>query len=108
MLDPAFADRIVPGGNGMFRPTVVHDGRIVGTWRWTGRGAQRTVTATPFTEFTPEVAEAVPRLAAGLPVAGQSQGGGRSDSAARSETSWPASSRKTARSADSSRSVPRW
>jgi hypothetical protein len=66
VLDPAFADRIVPGGNGMFRPTVVHDGRIVGTWQWTGRGAQRTVTATPFTEFTPAVAEAIPRLAADL------------------------------------------
>jgi hypothetical protein len=63
-LDPAFADRIVPGGNGMFRPTVVHDGRIVGTWQWTGRGAKRTVTATPFTEFGTEAAEAVPRLAA--------------------------------------------
>jgi hypothetical protein len=67
VLDPAFADRIVPGGNGMFRPTMVHDGRIVGTWQWTGRGAKRTVTATPFTEFDPEVAEAVPRLAARLP-----------------------------------------
>jgi hypothetical protein len=67
ILDPAYADRIVPGGNGLFRPTVVHDGRIVGTWQWTGRGAKRTLTATPFTQFPPEVAEAVPRLAAGLP-----------------------------------------
>jgi hypothetical protein len=67
VLDPAFADRIVPGGNGMFRPTVVSDGRIVGTWQWTGRGARRAVTAIPFTDFTPEVAEAVPRLAAVLP-----------------------------------------
>jgi hypothetical protein len=64
ILDPAFADLIVPGGNGMFRPTVVHDGRIVGTWQWTGRGANRTVTATPFTEFSPEVTDAVPRVAA--------------------------------------------
>ena len=67
VLDREFADRIVPGGNGMFRPTVVHDGRVVGTWQWAGRGAKRTVTATPFTVFTPEVAEAVPRLAAVLP-----------------------------------------
>ena len=67
VLDPAFADRIVPGGNGMFRPTVVSDGRIVGTWQWTGRGAGRTVTATPFTAFPPGVADAVPRLAAALP-----------------------------------------
>jgi hypothetical protein len=66
VLDPAFADRIVPGGNGMFRSTVVHDGRIVGTWQWTGRGAQRTVAATPFTEFPAHVHEAVMRLAAGL------------------------------------------
>ncbi len=66
VLDPAFADRIVPGGNGVFRPTVVSDGRIVGTWAWAGRGAERTVTATPFTQFPPEVAAAVPQLAAGL------------------------------------------
>ena len=55
VLDPEFAERIVPGNNGMFRATVVHEGRIVGTWRWTGRGAKRTVTATPFTSFTKEV-----------------------------------------------------
>jgi hypothetical protein len=66
VLDPAFADRIVPGGNGMFRPTVVSDGRIVGTWQWTGRGAARTVTPTPFTDFPPAVATAVPRLAASV------------------------------------------
>lgn len=66
VLDPAFADRIVPGGNGMFRPTVVNDGRIVGTWRWTGRGAVRTVTATPFSTFPEDVAAAVPGLAAAL------------------------------------------
>jgi hypothetical protein len=67
VLDPGFAERIVPGGNGMFRPTVVHDGRIVGTWGWTGRGAQRTVTATPFTAFPDDVAAAIPELAAALP-----------------------------------------
>jgi hypothetical protein len=27
------ADRIAPGGNGVFRPTIVHAGRVVGTWR---------------------------------------------------------------------------
>jgi hypothetical protein len=74
VLDPAFADRIVPGGNGMFRPTVVSDGRIVGTWQWTGRGAGRTVTATPFTEFTADVAAAVPRLAASVLVAAHGPG----------------------------------
>jgi hypothetical protein len=67
VLDPAHADRIVPGGNGMFRPTVVHAGRIVGTWGWTGRGAQRTVTATPFTTWPAGVEARIPELAAALP-----------------------------------------
>jgi hypothetical protein len=67
VLDPQFADRIVPGGNGMFRPTVVSEGRVVGTWAWTGRGERRSVTATPFTEFPAGVAAAIPDAAAALP-----------------------------------------
>ena len=67
MLDPAHADRIVPGNNGMFRPTVVSEGRIVGTWAWSGRGARRGVTATPFTEFPRHVAAAIEELSAALP-----------------------------------------
>ncbi len=54
------ADRIVPGGNGMFRATVVHNGRIVGTWRRTRTGD---VDATPFTTFATAVDRALPRLA---------------------------------------------
>jgi hypothetical protein len=50
----------------MFRATVVHDGRIVGTWQWTGRGAKRTVTATPFTTFSDQVEAAIPGLTAAL------------------------------------------
>ena len=67
VLPPEFADRIVPGGNGMFRPTVVNGGQVVGTWRTVGRGAQRRVEATPFTTFAPRVAAAVPRRHAALP-----------------------------------------
>ncbi|MDP1822265.1 MAG: winged helix DNA-binding domain-containing protein [Archangium sp.] len=33
VLDPRFADRICPGGNGVFAPTLVLDGRVVGTWK---------------------------------------------------------------------------
>jgi hypothetical protein len=66
VLEPAFADRIVPGGNGMFRATVVSDGRIVGTWR-RARGAAGAVDAEPFTEFTDDVAAMIPKLAAALP-----------------------------------------
>jgi hypothetical protein len=32
-LDDGALRRIVPGGNGVFLPTVVFDGRVVGTWR---------------------------------------------------------------------------
>jgi hypothetical protein len=66
VLDPEFADRIVPGGNGMFRPTVVSDGRIVGTWRYTGSGGRRTVTAEPFTTFSDDVAAAIATRGAAL------------------------------------------
>ncbi|MGK5518657.1 winged helix DNA-binding domain-containing protein [Micromonospora sp. URMC 107] len=46
MLDPDHADAIVPGRNGVFQPTVVRDGRVVGTWK---RVVGRTrVTATVF------------------------------------------------------------
>lgn len=66
-LPVEFADRIVPGGNGVFRPTVISDGQIVGTWTHTGRGARRTVAATPFTSFPREVAEAIPEIYSALP-----------------------------------------
>lgn len=67
ILEPVVADRILPGRNGVFRPTVVVDGRIAGTWRWDGRGSARAVVAEPFTSWGPDVAAAIPRLAAALP-----------------------------------------
>jgi hypothetical protein len=67
ILDPAFAERIVPGNNGMFRATVVHAGRIVGTWQWTGRGAKRAVTVTPFTAFSAPVLAEIEEAAARVP-----------------------------------------
>jgi hypothetical protein len=67
ILGPEFAERIVPGSNGMFRPTVVLGGRVVGTWQWTGRGAKRAVTATPFTSFPVSVDERIRDAAARLP-----------------------------------------
>ena len=50
-LEAEFAQRVVPGNNGMFMPMVVSRGRIVGTWR---RPAKQggAVTAEPFTSFT--------------------------------------------------------
>ncbi|MDT0234517.1 winged helix DNA-binding domain-containing protein [Curtobacterium sp. BRB10] len=47
-LDPALADRVVPGANGMFLPMAVVRGRVVGTWKRTERRAGHLVTVTPF------------------------------------------------------------
>lgn len=49
VLDPRYAARVVPGRNGVFRPTIVADGRAVGTW-------SRTITtgATPRVEVEAE------------------------------------------------------
>lgn len=61
------AERIVPGSNGVFRPTVIADGQVVGTWQRAGRGAQRGPVATPFTSFTDGVRAGIERAYAALP-----------------------------------------
>jgi hypothetical protein len=61
-----FADRIVPGGNGMFRATAVHDGRVVGVWR-AGRGKGRPIDLEPFTELPDDVRAGIARAYAALP-----------------------------------------
>jgi hypothetical protein len=66
-LDPVHADRIVPGGNGVFRPTVVSAGRVVGTWTRRVRGTASRFEASAFTAFAPDVEAALPGLAAELP-----------------------------------------
>ena len=65
VLPPAYAGRIVPGGNGVLQPTVVSDGRVVGTWRYPRRGEGEPVT-TPFEAWPERVARAIPKLAAAL------------------------------------------
>lgn len=67
MLRSAYAPQIVPGGNGVFRSTVVSDGQVVGTWKQTGRGAKRTLAATPFESFSGEMTEAIHERYAALP-----------------------------------------
>ncbi|QVQ50280.1 AlkZ family DNA glycosylase [Spiractinospora alimapuensis] len=67
VLPPEFAARIVPGNNGVFRPTVVAAGRVVGTWRFPTR-QKRSLEAEPFTAFAPEVSARLPDAYATLPV----------------------------------------
>jgi hypothetical protein len=63
VLDPAFADRIVPGGNGIFRPTVVVGGRVVGTWRL----VRKRLEVDAFRPLAARTATAVERAHARLP-----------------------------------------
>jgi hypothetical protein len=62
-----FAERIVPGGNGVFKPTIVSDGRVVGTWAHAGRGAKRTIATVPFATFSAKVEAGIARAYAQLP-----------------------------------------
>jgi hypothetical protein len=65
-VPPAFADRIVPGNNGMFRATAVHAGTVVGVWR-AGRGRARPIELEPFTELPAEVRARLAEVYTALP-----------------------------------------
>jgi hypothetical protein len=53
VLAREFADRVVPGANGIFKPLVVSKGRVAGTWRRTANGSRVAVEAEPFAPFIP-------------------------------------------------------
>ena len=59
VLDPAYAQRICPGGNGMFSPTIVIDGVVTGTWKRTFKGDAVIIETTPFRPLTPAQNEAL-------------------------------------------------
>ena len=67
VLAPEFAQHIVPGGNGVFQPTVIEKGTVVGTWKRARTGANSSIVAKPFTAFSRTVTDAVPRLFNALP-----------------------------------------
>ena len=45
-------DKIVPGNNGVFMPTIVVGGRVVGTWKRTVKARRVEVAAHPFAPLT--------------------------------------------------------
>jgi len=59
VLDPAHAGKVVPGGNGMFKPLIVIDGRVVGTWKRTLRKTKVLVSFGPFEPLSPTQMEAI-------------------------------------------------
>jgi hypothetical protein len=50
-LEAEWAERVVPGKNGLFLSTIVDDGRVLGTWRRTKRSKETLVETTEFTEL---------------------------------------------------------
>jgi hypothetical protein len=64
-LDPQYANTIVPGGNGVFKNTILSSGRVVGTWKRTFKKDTCIVSAEPFTALSAQeqdgFAEAVQR-----------------------------------------------
>lgn len=65
-LPAEHAMRIVPGGNGVFQPTVVVDGQVVATWRRPRRGSAGPEVL-PFTELDDATRTAVGTAYAALP-----------------------------------------
>jgi hypothetical protein len=59
VLDPAHAQRICPGGNGVFNPTIVVDGKVTGTWKRTLKKGSVVVEVAPFRPMTPAENRAV-------------------------------------------------
>jgi hypothetical protein len=52
VLDAEHAEKVCPGGNGVFAPMVIQDGRIVGTWKRTLKKGRVEMTCAPFTTFS--------------------------------------------------------
>jgi Winged helix DNA-binding domain len=52
ILEEIHAQKIVPGKNGVFNPTVVIDGKVMGTWKRTVKKDSVTITLSPFASFS--------------------------------------------------------
>lgn len=61
VCDPAHARRVVPGSNGVFQPTLVQNGRVVGLWRPVKRARATSVTLDGF-DGQPDPSRFTPRL----------------------------------------------
>ncbi len=60
-LDEIHAPAFVPGNNGMFMPTIVAGGRVVGKWRAPTEKGRRHVTLEPFEAMSTSDARAAAR-----------------------------------------------
>ena len=52
VLDPVHSQKIIPGNNGMFSPTLIIDGRVTGTWKRMFKKDTVVITISPFTSLS--------------------------------------------------------
>jgi hypothetical protein len=65
-LAPEHSEAIVPGGNGMFRPTIIVDGQVRGTWRRVTRAREVVIEPSPFDEPSDGMREGLPAAVGAL------------------------------------------
>jgi hypothetical protein len=61
VLPDAFAEQVIPGNNGLFRPTIVVDGQVVGTWSRTERATAIDIELNVFSSLDARTRELVER-----------------------------------------------
>ncbi|MEQ8673936.1 MAG: winged helix DNA-binding domain-containing protein [Aggregatilineales bacterium] len=59
IIDPIYMNNVCPGNNGVFKPTIVINGRIVGIWQRTLKKHAVEITLAPFEPLTGEQIEAI-------------------------------------------------
>jgi hypothetical protein len=63
-MRPQDMQAVVPGGNGVFRPTAVHRGRVIGTWQRKVLARKVVLTVTPLQRVSAATRRAFERPAA--------------------------------------------
>ena len=58
-LPDKYAQKVVPGGNGMFLPIIVVDGQVMGTWKRVPKADRIDIELTPFEKFSKIENEAI-------------------------------------------------
>ncbi len=59
-----YATRIVPGNNGIFRPTIVTNGQVIGVWRREDKRQESLLQIEPFGELAPMAKKKLPEAGA--------------------------------------------
>jgi hypothetical protein len=59
ILEKSHAQKIIPGNNGVFMPTIVWNGKVVGTWRRVIKKDSVQIDLSPFEKISPSIKQSV-------------------------------------------------